>query len=131
MCVCVCVEGSDRREVSVVGRVQSSRMKLLLFILDVSHLKAQNKTSVCAHVHSESLVFVPCCRLRSRHRDDRCRQTDGQLVSEVTGRLHYCGHIRRRHDLLIREHQQIHGSHTGEYQRPSNACSERNHYPDR
>ncbi|KAL0177515.1 hypothetical protein M9458_026409, partial [Cirrhinus mrigala] len=50
--------------------------------------------------------------LRYCHRDDRRRQIDGQLVSEVTGRLHQRGNIRRRHDLLVGEHQQIPGSHT-------------------
>ncbi len=127
VCVCVCgvccvlcVEGSARREVSVVGSVRSSRMKLLLFILDVRQaLKSQNKTSECAHSHMHTCIlklscFVPHCSLCYCHRDDRRRQTDGQLVSKVTGRLHYRGNIRRRHSILVREHQQINGSHTGE-----------------
>uniref|UniRef100_A0A672N428 Endothelial PAS domain-containing protein 1-like n=1 Tax=Sinocyclocheilus grahami TaxID=75366 RepID=A0A672N428_SINGR len=45
--VCVCrAKDSDRREVSVVGRVRSSRMKLLLFILDVTCATATEMTDV-------------------------------------------------------------------------------------
>lgn len=53
----MCVLGSDRTEVSVVGRVQSNRIKLLLFILDLSQrLKSQKKmervhTLTLKHTH--------------------------------------------------------------------------------
>lgn len=59
--VCVCM-WTDRREVSVVGRVQSSRMKLLLFILDISQgFKSQSKTSECAHNHMRTHILKLLC----------------------------------------------------------------------
>lgn len=61
--LCVCgAEGSNRREVSVVGRVRSSRMKLLLFILDVrQRLKSQNETSECARTHMHTCILKLSC----------------------------------------------------------------------
>lgn len=40
-------------------------------------------------------------------------QTDGQSVPEVSGGLHHRGNVRRRHDIPVGEHQQVHGAHTG------------------
>ena len=44
----------------------------------------------------------------------RCWPADGQLVSESLGGFHCRGDPRWCHDLSVGEHQQVHGTHTGD-----------------